>query len=64
MMIALLLTATSQVHPELPRYQAEIPLEGPLTSVGSDTLNNLLQLWCEELVRLHPAFRPSIEGKG
>jgi len=43
-----------QVDPALPTYQKAAGVSGNFTSVGSDTLNNLMTLWAEEYKRLYP----------
>ena len=55
---------TSQVDPALPGYQRTSGVSGNLSSVGSDTLNNLMTLWAEEFKRAYPNVRVQVEGKG
>ena len=48
----------------LPPYQKVSGVSGTLSSVGSDTLNNLMTLWAEDFKRLYPNIRVQVEGKG
>ena len=56
--------ANVQVDPALPAYQRTSGVSGNLSSVGSDTLNNLMTLWAEEFKRAYPNVRIQVEGKG
>jgi phosphate transport system substrate-binding protein len=40
--------AFADVDPDLPEYTAVSGISGNLSSIGSDTLNNLMTLWAEE----------------
>jgi phosphate transport system substrate-binding protein len=53
-----------QVDPNLPVYQKAPGVSGNFTSVGSDTLNNLMTLWAEEYKRLYPNVNIQIQGAG
>lgn len=53
-----------QVDPALPTYQKAAGVSGNFTSVGSDTLNNLMTLWAEEYKRLYPNVNIQIQGAG
>lgn len=53
-----------QVDPGLPTYQKASGVSGNFTSVGSDTLNNLMTLWAEEYKRLYPNVNIQIQGAG
>ena len=53
-----------QVDPKLPVYQKAAGVSGNFTSVGSDTLNNLMTLWAEEFKRLYPNVNIQIQGAG
>lgn len=53
-----------QVDPKLPVYQKAAGVSGNFTSVGSDTLNNLMTLWAEEYKRLYPNVNIQIQGAG
>lgn len=39
-------------------------IAGNLSSVGSDTLNNMMTLWAEEFRKIYPDVNIQIEGKG
>jgi phosphate transport system substrate-binding protein len=53
-----------KVDPALPTYQKASGVSGNFTSVGSDTLNNLMTLWAEEYKRLYPNVNIQIQGAG
>src|SRR3990170_1887517 len=53
-----------QVDPALPAYQKAAGVSGNFTSVGSDTLNNLMTLWAEEYKRTYPNVNIQIQGAG
>ena len=53
-----------QVDPKLPVYQKAAGVSGNFTSIGSDTLNNLMTLWAEEFKRLYPNVNIQIQGAG
>jgi phosphate transport system substrate-binding protein len=52
------------VDPALPEYQPTSGISGNLSSVGSDTMNNLMTLWGETFSRSYPNVRLQVEGKG
>lgn len=69
LMIAAALTAmttvaTAQVDPNLPDYERVSGISGSLSSVGSDTLNNLMTLWAEEFNSIYPNVNIQIQGAG
>jgi phosphate transport system substrate-binding protein len=53
-----------EVDPTLPVYAKKPGISGTLSSVGSDTLNNLLALWSEGFRRKYPNVNLQVEGKG
>jgi len=53
-----------KVDPALPAYSAVSGVSGNLSSVGSDTLNNLMTLWAETFNKFYPNVKVQIEGKG
>ena len=53
-----------KVDPALPSYKAVSGVSGNLSSVGSDTLNNLMTLWAETFNKFYPNVKIQIEGKG
>lgn len=61
---ALVQAQVVQADPKLPRYQAVSGVSGNLSSVGSDTLNNLMTLWSEKFNKFYPNVKIQIEGKG
>jgi len=48
----------------LPTYKATAGVSGNLSSVGSDTMNNLMTLWSEGFGKFYPNVKLQIEGKG
>lgn len=54
----------SGVDPKIPVYTAVSGISGNISSIGSDTLNNLMTLWAEAFNRIYPGTRVQIEGKG
>lgn len=63
-MLAVSATAAPEVDPDLPQYQKSSGVSGNLTSIGSDTLNNLMALWTEEFKRLYPNVNIQVQGMG
>ena len=45
-------------------YQPTSGISGTISSVGSDTMNNLMTLWGETFSRSYPNVRLQVEGKG
>lgn len=54
----------AQVDPALPEYERASGVSGNLSSIGSDTLNNLMTLWAEEFNRFYPNVNVQIQGAG
>jgi len=52
------------VDPSIPAYAVVSGVAGNLSSIGSDTLNNLMTLWAEAFRAKYPNVRIQIEGKG
>ena len=48
----------------LPAYQKASGVSGNFSSVGSDTLNNLMTLWAEDFKRFYPNVNIQIQGAG
>lgn len=48
----------------LPSYKATSGISGNLSSVGSDSMNNLMTLWAEQFNKFYPNVKIQIEGKG
>jgi len=53
-----------QLDPGLQRYKTVSGVSGNLSSIGSDTLNNLMTHWAESFSRFYPNAKVQIEGKG
>lgn len=58
------LLAQIKVDPNLKPYITEGNITGNISSVGSDTLNNLMTLWAEGFNKKYPGVNIQIEGKG
>jgi phosphate transport system substrate-binding protein len=56
--------AQVQVDSALASYKATSGVSGNVSSVGSDTLNNLMTLWAEQFNKFYPNAKIQIEGKG
>mgnify|MGYP000889286869 FL=1 len=52
------------VDPAIAAYQQVSGVTGSLSSIGSDTLNNLMTLWAEGFKAKYPNVNIQIEGKG
>ena len=71
---ALALTGLSVAHvfaagppkldPGLAAYTPTSGVSGNISSIGSDSLNNLMTLWAESFSRFYPNAKVQIEGKG
>jgi phosphate transport system substrate-binding protein len=57
-------SAQVQVDAGLTPYKATSGVSGNISSVGSDTLNNLMTFWAEQFARYYPNAKVQIEGKG
>jgi phosphate transport system substrate-binding protein len=68
--LAIVLTAVVAVaqqlklDPDLARYKTVSGVSGNVSSVGSDTLNNLMTHWAESFQKFYPNAKVQIEGKG
>ncbi len=56
--------AVQQVDSGVPTYQKASGISGNLSSVGSDTLANLMTLWAEEFKRTYPNVNIQIQAAG
>lgn len=56
--------AESKVDPDLPVYSKASGVSGNLSSVGSDTLANLMTLWTEEFKRMYPNVNIQVQAAG
>ena len=54
----------AEVDSELPQYQSSTGVSGTLSSVGSDTLANLMTLWAEAFKNLYPNVNVQIQAAG
>ena len=53
------------VDKELPKYTKTTGVSGNIKSVGSDTMNNLMTLWAEELqASIYPNVNARDRGQG
>jgi phosphate transport system substrate-binding protein len=62
--VAAPVVAEVQLDPALPTYKAVSGVSGNVSSVGSDTLNNLMTYWAETFSKFYPSAKVQIEGKG
>lgn len=53
-----------EVDPELPEYAKTSGVSGNLSSVGSDTLANLMTLWAESFKKTYPNVNIQIQAAG
>ena len=53
-----------EVDPKLPSYTKVDGVRGNLSSIGSDTMNNLMTLWAEGFKKHYPSVQVQVEGKG
>ncbi len=58
------LAAVTQVDPQLENYKKVQGVSGTLSSVGSDTLANLMTLWGESFKKLYPNVNIQIQAAG
>lgn len=56
--------AVQEVDKDVPEYQKASGISGNLSSVGSDTLANLMTLWAEEFNRIYPNVNIQIQAAG
>jgi phosphate transport system substrate-binding protein len=57
-------SAAVAVDPAIPSYTKATGVSGNLSSVGSDSMNNLMTLWGETYSRSYPNVKLQVEGKG
>jgi phosphate transport system substrate-binding protein len=53
-----------EVDENIPQYEKTSGISGNLSSIGSDTMNNLLTLWLEGFKKYYPNVNIQVEGKG
>ena len=56
--------AVQKVDESVPAYQKASGISGNLSSVGSDTLANLMTMWAEEFNREYPNVNIQIQAAG
>lgn len=54
----------SVLDPDLPEYERGQSLTGNFSSIGSDTLNNLMTLWAEAFQGAYPNINVQVQGAG
>jgi phosphate transport system substrate-binding protein len=59
-----LLAQAGKVDPSIPAYAKTSGVSGNLSSVGSDTLANLMTMWAEGFQKQYPNVKIQIEAKG
>jgi phosphate transport system substrate-binding protein len=64
LLTALYVTGDTAVDSALQSYKPVSGVSGNVSSVGSDTLNNLMTLWAEGFKAKYPNVKIQIEGKG
>lgn len=62
--LGLVATAQAAVDPALPQYQKANGISGNLSSIGSDTLANMLTLWAEAFKRIYPNVNVQVQAAG
>jgi len=61
---ALVSAQALKVDSALPAYKKVSGVSGSLSSVGSDTMNNMMTLWAETFRKAYPNVKVQVEGKG
>lgn len=54
----------TKLDPDLAHYKTVSGVSGNISSVGSDTLNNLMTHWAESFQKFYPNAKVQVEGKG
>src|SRR5229473_3285365 len=57
-------TLRAKADTRLPAYKPAKALSGELTSIGTDTMENLMKLWIEDFTKLYPRMTIKMEAKG
>ncbi|MDX5371881.1 MAG: phosphate ABC transporter substrate-binding protein PstS family protein [Pseudomonadaceae bacterium] len=57
-------SAVAAIDPALPTYEKTSGVSGNLSSVGSDSLANLMTLWAEEYKKMYPNVNIQIQAAG
>lgn len=58
------MASAQDLDPNLPEYKAVSGVSGNLTSIGSDTLNNMMALWQEAFEGFYPNVKIQVQGQG
>jgi phosphate transport system substrate-binding protein len=53
-----------KVDAKIPSYTKVEGIQGNLSAIGSDTMNNLMTLWAESFKKIYPGVNIQVEGKG
>ena len=53
-----------RVDTAIPAYQKTSGVSGSVSSIGSDSMNNLMTLWAETFRKYYPNVKVQVEGKG
>ncbi len=53
-----------KIDSAIPAYQKTSGISGNVSSIGSDSMNNLMTLWAETFRKFYPNVRIQVEGKG
>lgn len=53
-----------KIDPNIPAYKKTQGVSGNLSSIGSDTMNNLMTLWSDGFKKFYPGVNVQVEGKG
>lgn len=53
-----------KVDPAIKKYGKTSGVSGSVSSIGSDTMNNLMTLWAEAFAKYYPNVKVQVEGKG
>jgi phosphate transport system substrate-binding protein len=56
--------SAAELDPDLTEYTPVAGVSGNLTSIGSDTLNNLMLLWAESFRAIYPNVNVQVQGAG
>lgn len=53
-----------KVDATIAKYKKTSGVSGAVSSIGSDTMNNLMTLWAEAFAKFYPNVKVQVEGKG
>ena len=53
-----------KVDAGIKKYAKTSGVSGSVSSIGSDTMNNLMTLWAEAFAKYYPNVKVQVEGKG